>query len=237
MEAKRVELGVAGRCEEPCRGLTGSDAGGFGREGNVKTLDDFAGFTGDDLRGWFETKNGERVREPGVLEIFPADTRASGCADPERAHRGGLDRSAAGTGSGRRDPRKEARMKLIRRLLRTQHRQRRAANASGAALSVTRASQRRRDPDPVRAVAGWRRHVPDVGAKLPGRGAWVRADRESLGAAQVKKGAFARAFKAEVKASGGPRVDLDRNAAVTPLSRSARHGAPRRGDRDWRHAS
>jgi N utilization substance protein A len=24
----------------------------------------------DDLRGWFETKNGERVRQPGVLDSF-----------------------------------------------------------------------------------------------------------------------------------------------------------------------
>jgi len=24
----------------------------------------------DDLRGWFETKNGERVRQPGILETF-----------------------------------------------------------------------------------------------------------------------------------------------------------------------
>ncbi|MGE3143266.1 MAG: transcription termination factor NusA [Hyphomonadaceae bacterium] len=39
-------------------------------EKDVKTLDDFAGFTADDLRGWFETKNGERVREPGILESF-----------------------------------------------------------------------------------------------------------------------------------------------------------------------
>jgi N utilization substance protein A len=39
-------------------------------EKGVKALDDFAGFTGDDLRGWFETKNGERVREPGALEDF-----------------------------------------------------------------------------------------------------------------------------------------------------------------------
>jgi len=27
----------------------------------------------DDLRGWFETKNGERVREPGILESFNLD--------------------------------------------------------------------------------------------------------------------------------------------------------------------
>ena len=40
--------------------------------------------------------------------------------------------------------------------------------------------------------------TPDVAAKLPGRGAWVRADHTSLEMA-AKKGAFARAFKAEVK--------------------------------------
>jgi len=41
--------------------------------------------------------------------------------------------------------------------------------------------------------------TPDVAAKLPGRGAWVRADRASIDQA-VRKGAFARAFKAQVKA-------------------------------------
>jgi predicted RNA-binding protein YlxR (DUF448 family) len=45
--------------------------------------------------------------------------------------------------------------------------------------------------------------VPDVAAKLPGRGAWVRADRASIEQA-VKKGAFARSFKANVK----PAPDL-----------------------------
>ncbi|HYD87363.1 MAG TPA: RNA-binding protein [Vitreimonas sp.] len=40
--------------------------------------------------------------------------------------------------------------------------------------------------------------TPDVAAKLPGRGAWVRADRTSIEAA-AKKGHFARAFKAQVK--------------------------------------
>lgn len=40
--------------------------------------------------------------------------------------------------------------------------------------------------------------TPDVGAKLPGRGAWVRADRASIEQAG-KKGAFTRAFKAQVK--------------------------------------
>lgn len=42
--------------------------------------------------------------------------------------------------------------------------------------------------------------TPDVAAKLPGRGAWVRADRATLEQA-ARKGAFARAFKADAKAS------------------------------------
>ena len=40
--------------------------------------------------------------------------------------------------------------------------------------------------------------TPDLAARLPGRGAWVTASREALDLA-VKKGAFARAFKAQVK--------------------------------------
>jgi predicted RNA-binding protein YlxR (DUF448 family) len=41
--------------------------------------------------------------------------------------------------------------------------------------------------------------TPDVAAKLPGRGAWVRARRASVEQA-ASKGAFARAFKAEARA-------------------------------------
>ncbi len=40
--------------------------------------------------------------------------------------------------------------------------------------------------------------TPDVAAKLPGRGAWVSARRDSVAQA-AKKGAFVRAFKAPVK--------------------------------------
>ena len=45
-------------------------------EGGVKTVEDLADLVPDDLRGWFETKDGQRVRETGVLEAFnlePAD--------------------------------------------------------------------------------------------------------------------------------------------------------------------
>ncbi|MEQ1618343.1 MAG: RNA-binding protein [Terricaulis sp.] len=42
--------------------------------------------------------------------------------------------------------------------------------------------------------------TPDVAAKLPGRGVWVRADRASVETAS-KKGAFARAFKQPARAA------------------------------------
>lgn len=42
--------------------------------------------------------------------------------------------------------------------------------------------------------------VPDVAAKLPGRGVWVRADRTHIETAR-RKGAFARSLKANVKAA------------------------------------
>lgn len=45
--------------------------------------------------------------------------------------------------------------------------------------------------------------LPDVAAKAPGRGVWVRADRASVEAA-VKRGAFPRGFKAEAR----PPADL-----------------------------
>ncbi|MGE0743289.1 MAG: transcription termination factor NusA [Hyphomonadaceae bacterium] len=68
LEAKRVGLGV----EDAVKGVPGLTAPMLVTLGEkaVKTLEDFAGFTGDELRGWFETKNGERVREPGVLEEY-----------------------------------------------------------------------------------------------------------------------------------------------------------------------
>jgi N utilization substance protein A len=68
LEAKRVALGVEDALKA-VPGLTAQMLVTLGEKG-VKTLEDFAGSTGDDLRGYFETKNGERVREPGLLEGF-----------------------------------------------------------------------------------------------------------------------------------------------------------------------
>jgi uncharacterized protein len=50
--------------------------------------------------------------------------------------------------------------------------------------------------------------TPDLAGRLPGRGAWVSADRASVETA-VRKGAFARAFKTQVKVSPGLAAEID----------------------------
>ncbi len=67
-DAKRKELGV----EDAVLEIEGVDlpmAVRFG-ENEVLTVEDVAGLTPDDLRGWYETRDGERVREPGILDGF-----------------------------------------------------------------------------------------------------------------------------------------------------------------------
>jgi N utilization substance protein A len=46
-------------------------------EGEVKTVEDLAGLVPDDLRGWYESKDGERVREPGILDAFTLTPEAA----------------------------------------------------------------------------------------------------------------------------------------------------------------
>jgi uncharacterized protein len=61
--------------------------------------------------------------------------------------------------------------------------------------------ERRSQAEMIRFVLGPDRQVvPDVAARLPGRGAWVTASRDALEQA-LKKGAFARAFKAQARAA------------------------------------
>ncbi|WP_273144411.1 transcription termination factor NusA [Oceanicaulis alexandrii] len=65
-DARRKELGV----EDAVLEVEGVDlpmAVKFG-ENEICTIEDLAGLTPDDLRGWYETRDGERVREPGILE-------------------------------------------------------------------------------------------------------------------------------------------------------------------------
>ena len=68
LDAKRVELGVEDGILE-IEGITLPMAVALG-EGDVKTVEDLAGLVPDDLRGWYESKDGERVREAGSLEAF-----------------------------------------------------------------------------------------------------------------------------------------------------------------------
>jgi N utilization substance protein A len=67
-DARRTELGVEDGLLE-IEGVTLPIAVALG-EGGVKTVEDLAGLVPDDIRGYYEAKNGERVREPGVLESF-----------------------------------------------------------------------------------------------------------------------------------------------------------------------
>jgi N utilization substance protein A len=70
-DAKRKALGVEDGLLE-IEGVTLPMAVALG-EGDVKSVEDLAGLIPDDLRGWFETRDGERVREPGILESFNLD--------------------------------------------------------------------------------------------------------------------------------------------------------------------
>ena len=67
-DAKRRELGVDDGLLE-IEGVTLPMSVAFG-EGDVKTVEDLAGLVPDDIRGYYETKGTERVREPGILDSF-----------------------------------------------------------------------------------------------------------------------------------------------------------------------
>ena len=77
LDAKRRELGVEDGLLE-IEGVTLPIAVALG-QADVKTVEDLAGLVPDDLRGWFEAKGGERVRQAGALESFnlsPEDAEA-----------------------------------------------------------------------------------------------------------------------------------------------------------------
>jgi len=77
LDGKRKALGVEDALLE-IEGVTLPIAVALGAA-DTKTVEDLAGLVPDDLRGWFESKNGERVRQPGALETFnlsPEDAEA-----------------------------------------------------------------------------------------------------------------------------------------------------------------
>src|SRR5580700_9495902 len=74
-DAKRRELGVEDAILE-VQGVTLPMSITLG-ENEVKTLEDLAGLIPDDIRGYYESKDGERVREAGVLESFALSPEAA----------------------------------------------------------------------------------------------------------------------------------------------------------------
>ncbi|HMK70893.1 MAG TPA: transcription termination factor NusA, partial [Xanthobacteraceae bacterium] len=68
LDAKRQALGVEDALKE-VPGVTTAMLVRFGENG-IKTVEDLAGCATDDLAGWTERKDGETVRETGILDGF-----------------------------------------------------------------------------------------------------------------------------------------------------------------------
>ena len=66
LDAKRRELGVEDALKE-IEGVTTAMLVRFG-ENSIKTVEDLAGCATDDLTGWTERKDGEAVRQAGILD-------------------------------------------------------------------------------------------------------------------------------------------------------------------------
>jgi transcription termination/antitermination protein NusA len=76
-DGRRRELGVEDGLLE-IEGVTLPMSVTFG-ESEVKTVEDLAGLVPDDIRGYYENKDGERVREAGILDDYnlsPEDAEA-----------------------------------------------------------------------------------------------------------------------------------------------------------------
>ncbi len=68
LDEKRKELGVEDALKE-VPGVTTAMLVRFG-ENDIKTVEDLAGCATDDLAGWTERKDGESVRQAGILDSF-----------------------------------------------------------------------------------------------------------------------------------------------------------------------
>jgi N utilization substance protein A len=91
---RRVELGVQDDVLT-VPGVTLPMAVALG-EGQVFSVEDLAGLVGDDLRGYSEIKNGERVKVPGILEKFDlSEDDANAMILEARVMAGWIERPAA----------------------------------------------------------------------------------------------------------------------------------------------
>ncbi|MGE0845350.1 MAG: transcription termination factor NusA [Flavobacteriaceae bacterium] len=104
-DARRIELGVADELRE-IAGVTTPMLVAFG-ENDVKSVEDLAGCATDDLTGWTERKDGETVRNAGILDgigvsaaeaeamIMAARVKAGWIEEPVEAEEEALDAEAA----------------------------------------------------------------------------------------------------------------------------------------------
>ncbi len=195
LDEKRKALGVEDAVTE-IDGITPAMLVALGENG-VKTVEDVAGCA--------------NRRTPRLLRDEGQGTReGSGCARRLRPHRGRRQRHhhacARDHGVGDRSRSRQAGS--------------RGRTRGGGKRGVSLAADIEREADHLRerrcivtgevlpegrlvrfVVGPDQRIVPDVEARLPGRGIWVTADRESIARAAAK-GLFARAAKANVVADG-----------------------------------
>ena len=93
MNNKRVEYGVEDNVLET-EGVTLAMAVRFG-ENEIKTVEDVAGLVPDDLNGYTEYKNKERIHEPGIIEDMKlSDEEASRLIMLARVAAGWIEESA-----------------------------------------------------------------------------------------------------------------------------------------------
>jgi len=93
MNNKRIEAGVEDAVLE-IEGVTLPMAVRFG-ENEIKTIEDVAGLVPDDLNGYSEYKNGERIHEPGIIEDMKlSEDEASQMIMRARVAAGWIDESA-----------------------------------------------------------------------------------------------------------------------------------------------
>ncbi len=93
LDNKRKELGVEDNVRE-VPGVTGKMLVAFGENG-IKTVEDLAGCATDDLVGWVERKDGENVRQPGILDGFGLERdQAEAMVMQARVKAGWIDEAA-----------------------------------------------------------------------------------------------------------------------------------------------
>ena len=106
LDAKRQELGVEDAVKD-VPGVTTAMLVRFGENG-IKTVEDLAGCATDDLAGWTERKDGETVREAGILDGLDLTREDAEAHDHAGAREGGLGQRgrsrSAGGGRGASGP-------------------------------------------------------------------------------------------------------------------------------------